>query len=195
MVIDEIVDHVVTLLALRVVLFRVINRVISTDRSDQVNVIRAADAGYLCAKCLGDLHGKCPDASGGAIDQDLVPCFDMACVAQALQSNKCGRDRRSLFETEVARFGNHCSVPPDADVLGESACPYSKHFLARLKLGHVHANGFNRSGKVRSRDSVSRFTKSEDEPAETALQHAPVEKSEGNGANTDENLVVVGDRL
>src|SRR5207248_5647268 len=98
------------------------------------------------------------------------------------------------FETKVARLGNHRSVTPDADVLGESACPYSKNFLARLKLGHVPANRFNRSGEVRSRASVSRLTKSEDEPADTALQHAPVEKSEGNGANTNENLVVVGDR-
>src|SRR4029077_17563630 len=109
--------------------------------------------------------------------------------------NKRGRDRRSLFETEVARFGNHRSVTPDADVLGESACPYSKNFLARLKLGHILANRFNRSGEVRSRDSVSRFTKSEDEPADTALQHGAIEKSERNGANADQNLVVVRDWL
>ena len=84
MVVDEIVDHVVTLIAFCVVLFRVVNHVIGTERSDQVQVFRAADAGYFRAKSLGDLHGKCPDASGRTIDQDLLPCFHMPRVAQAL---------------------------------------------------------------------------------------------------------------
>src|ERR1700680_4018009 len=157
MVVYEIVDYIVTLLAFCVVLFRVVNDVIGTDRSDQVNVVGTADAGSLRAKCLGDLHGKCPDASGGTIDQDLLPRFDVPRVAQTLQSNKRGRDRRSLFETEVAWLGNHCSVTPGADVLGESACPYSKNFLARFKLGHILANRFNHSREVRSRASVSRL--------------------------------------
>src|SRR6266404_4840473 len=69
MVIDQVVDYVVTLIALGEVLFRIIDYVIGADRSDQVQVFRAADAGYLRAKSLGDLDGKCSDASGRTIDQ------------------------------------------------------------------------------------------------------------------------------
>src|SRR5262249_46153669 len=151
--------------------------------------------GYLRAKCLRDLYGKCPDASRGAVDQDFVACFDMPCVAQTLQSNKRGRDRGSLLEGDIARFGNDRAVTPDANVLGESGGPYSKNFLARRELGHISTNRFNGSGKVRSRDGVSRFAKSKDEPADTALQHSPVEESERNGANADKNLVVVRNRF
>src|SRR5207248_10167819 len=104
---------------------------------------------------------------------------------------KRSRNRRGLLEGNVAWLRNHRSTGPDTNVFGESACPYTKDFVARLELGHVPANRFNRSGKVRSRAGVFRLTKSKDEPADTAFQHATVEKSEGNRANADENLVVV----
>src|SRR5205085_7018384 len=81
------------------------------------------------------------------------------------------------------------------DVLGERACPYSEDFIARLELGHVPADRFNGSCEIRSRGGVFRLTKSKDEPADTAFQHATVVKSEGNRANPDKNLVVVRNRL
>ena len=121
--------------------------------------------------------------------------FDMAGVAQTLQSNECGRDRGSLFETEIARLGNDCSVTPDANVLGETACSYAEDFVAGFELSYVRADCFHASGEIRSRDSVLRLTKSKDKPADTTLQHAAVEKSQRNGANSDENLIVVRRRL
>src|SRR6202011_1149415 len=81
------------------------------------------------------------------------------------------------------------------DVFGESSRSYAEDFIARLELGHVPADHFHSSGEVRSRAGVFRFTKSKDEPADSASQHATIEKSEGNGANADENLVVVRNRL
>src|SRR5207253_1418984 len=98
-------------------------------------------------------------------------------------------------EANVARLRSYRSVEPDTDVFSESACPYPEDFIAWLELGHVPADRFNCSGEVRSRGGVFRLTKSKDEPADTAFQHAAVEKSEGNGANPDENLVVVWNRL
>ena len=83
-VIDEIIDHVVTLIAFCVVLLRIVDHVIGADRADQVQVFCAADAGNLGAISLGNLDGKCPDASGGTIDQDLLSCFHPRGVAQAL---------------------------------------------------------------------------------------------------------------
>src|SRR5262249_50298393 len=80
---------------------------------------------------------------------------------------------------------------PDTDVFGERACPYTEDFIARFELGHGSADRLNRSGKVRSQNSVFRLTKSKDQPRDTAFQHSTVEKSEGNGVNADENLIFV----
>src|SRR5207237_5938798 len=98
-------------------------------------------------------------------------------------------------EVNVNRLRSYRSVEPDTDVFRESACPYPEDFIARLELGDVPADRFNRSGEVRSRRCVFRLTKSKDKSADTTSQHAAVVKSEGNGANPDENLVVVRNRL
>src|SRR5207249_1326888 len=66
---------------------------------------------------------------------------------------------------------------------------------ARLEFGNVSPDRFNCSGEVRSRGGVFRLTKSKDNSADTAFQHATVVKSEGNGANPDQNLVVVRSQL
>src|SRR5207302_3286096 len=110
-------------------------------------------------------------------------------------SNKRGWDRCGLFEVNVNRLRSYRSVEPDTDVFGESACPYPEDFIARLELGCVPADSFNCSGKVRSRRCVFRLAKSKDKSADTAFQHAAVEKPEGNRANANENLVVVRRRL
>ena len=57
---------------------------IGAERADEIQISRAAYAGYLGAKSLGDLDRKCPNASGRTIDQDLLSCFHARGVAQAL---------------------------------------------------------------------------------------------------------------
>src|SRR5204863_9710030 len=60
---------------------------------------------------------------------------------------------------------------------------------------NVVADRFNCSGKIRSRDRIFWFAKSEDESADTAFQHSAVVKSEGNGTNAHEKLIFVRNRL
>src|SRR5204863_5644949 len=122
-IIDEIVDYIVTLLALGEVLFRVINHVIGTERSDQLQVFRAANAGYFRAEGLGDLDGKCPDTARGTIDQNLLPCLQTRRIAQTLQRYQCSRDRGGLLEGSVSRLQSDGSSLPYANVLGETASP------------------------------------------------------------------------
>ena len=73
-----IVDQVVTLIAFGVVLFCVINHVIGADRSDQIDLARAAHRRDFGAESFRDLNGKRADAAGRAIDQDLLPCFNLS---------------------------------------------------------------------------------------------------------------------
>src|SRR5439155_1654235 len=143
------------------------------------------------AKLLCDSDRKGHDASRRPTDQDLFSCFQPAGVAQALQRNKRGRDRRGLLEVNVGRLRHHRSARLDTNVFGERACLYSEDFVARLELGYVPAGSLNCSGVVRARAGVFWFAKSEEESArDAASQHATVEKSEGDGANPDEKLVV-----
>src|SRR5262249_13038666 len=92
-------------------------------------------------------------------------------------------------------FPNHRSTGRDTNVFGERACSYTEYFIALLELGHVPADHFNCSGEVRSRARIFWLTKSKDESADTAFQHATVDKSEGNRANANDNLIVFRNRL
>jgi len=65
---------------------------------------------------------------------------------------------------------------------------------ARLKLGHVPANASTVPEKSDPGQVFLGLRSPKMSLPTPPCQHAPVEKSEGNGANTDENLVVVGDR-
>src|SRR5207253_727573 len=106
----------------------VINHVIGADRSDQVQVSRAADAGYFRPKSLGDLDGKRTDAARGTIDQNLLPFLQPRRIAQALQRDQRGRDRGGLLEVSVSRLQSDGSSLFNADVFGQSACSYSEDF-------------------------------------------------------------------
>jgi len=75
-------DEVVPLILLREVLTSVVDDVIGADRSDHVHVSGAAHAGHLGAECLRDLHREGADASGGAVDQDLLPGSNAAMIAK-----------------------------------------------------------------------------------------------------------------
>ena len=50
------------------------------ERADEVHVAGAADPGDPGAERDRDLHGECPDPTGGADDHDLLPVADLAHV-------------------------------------------------------------------------------------------------------------------
>jgi hypothetical protein len=66
---------------------------IGANRPDEVHTLRAADAGHVRAKRLGDLHGECAHTARGAVDQDLLPGLDQAFVAKPLQGGQPGHWR------------------------------------------------------------------------------------------------------
>ena len=54
------------------------------DRSHHLDVAGAANAVHLGAHCLGDLHGKGTDATGGAIDQHFLSGLNLPLITQTL---------------------------------------------------------------------------------------------------------------
>ena len=73
------VEHqVVALVAPGEVLLGVVDDVVGAERSDEIDVPRAAHAGHLRSECLGDLHGERAHASRRAVDQDLLSRLEPA---------------------------------------------------------------------------------------------------------------------
>src|SRR5579872_967048 len=84
------------------VLARVVDDMVSADRADHLRVLRAADSGHLGAESLGDLYGERTDATGRAVDQDLLAGLDLALIAKQLESRRCRHaDGRGLLKSEV----------------------------------------------------------------------------------------------
>ena len=108
-------------------------------------------------ECLRDLHREGADASGGAVDQDLLPGSNIAVIAKGLEGDEPGHGNgRGLLEGEVGRLGRQC-VFGDGCVLGkgptEPTAP-AEDLLTGLKAPHARADGFDRPSHVRPSDGV-----------------------------------------
>ena len=79
---DVVEDEVVALRAFGEVVLGVVDDVIRAERAHELHIAGAADAGHLGAERLGDLHGVCADAAGGAVDEHLLPGGDVTVIAQ-----------------------------------------------------------------------------------------------------------------
>ena len=119
---------------------------IGAEGSNQIDLRGAAHAGDFSAERLGDLHGERAHASRRADDQHLLSRLHVR-LADGLQRGTSGDgDGRGLLEGQVRRLG--CELARlDAGVLGEGAVAGAVDLVARLELGHVLADGLDRSGE------------------------------------------------
>ena len=78
-------DQVVLMVIFSETLLRVIEDAGGADRTDQLEVVCAADAGDFPTEMLRKLHGESADTSGCAIDKHCLPWLDMGFVAQSLE--------------------------------------------------------------------------------------------------------------
>ena len=103
---NEIEQQVVALAGARKVFASVINDGVRADRSDHLDAVRAVHASHVRSECSGDLHGKCSDTSGRAIDQHPLVWPKRAFVAQTLQRGGCRQGhRRGPSKVRLAGFG------------------------------------------------------------------------------------------
>src|SRR5438876_1956230 len=195
MVANVIEDHVITLVALGEILFRVINDAIGADRSDKIEIACATNSRDLCAKRLGDLHGEGSYTSGRAVDQNLLPGLNLS-LAQALQRGKSGqRNRGGLLKRNVQRlddqgsFGSNC-------ILGQRAPTDAEHFVARFELRDVLADRFHLAGNVTAEPRVSWFAQSENQAIKPCVaDHVRIQRVEGSRPNFNQDLVIVWTRF
>ena len=196
MVPNEVEDQIVTLISLGKIFFRVINHVVGADRSDKIDIARAAHAGHFGAERFRDLHGERAYASGRAVDQDLLPGLNFSFVAKTLQrGDRRHRDRSRLLECHVRRFQNDCSIRQNTHVLGDCAVFSAEYFVARFEVRYVFANCFNGSGIVDTQSSVFWFAQVRRAGEKPQAADSEVEWIYGSRANSDQDLVVIRNRL
>ena len=91
------------------ILLRVINDPVCADGPNHFHIPRTANAGNLSAKCLRDLYSERTDASGGAVNQDLLARLDLCLFAQTLKGGEsCDRRRSRLLKRDVIRLPCQC---------------------------------------------------------------------------------------
>ena len=94
------------LVAIGEVVACVVDDVIRTDGTDQIDLRGAAHAGDSCAESLGDLNCKSADSTGGADYQDALTRLHTSVIAHGLEGGRTGdADRCCLLESQVFRFG------------------------------------------------------------------------------------------
>src|SRR6266498_1622518 len=66
----------------------IVDHMIGPKRASLVQIPCATHGSDFSAEPFGDLHCKCPHTTRGAINQNLLPWLNVACVAQTLQGSE-----------------------------------------------------------------------------------------------------------
>src|SRR5688572_2954086 len=103
---------------------------IGAERSDQLNISRAANTGHVRTQCLGDLHSERAHASRGPVDQNFLASLNSALVAETLQGGKPGDlDTASLLHRDVSGL-HHQEFLANSDILREGPTFSAEDFVA-----------------------------------------------------------------
>src|SRR5437879_924341 len=127
-------DHIVPLPVLDEVLAGVVHHSVRADRSDQVDVSRAADARHIRSKRLGDLHGEGAHASRRAVDQDLLPRPNLALVSETLQGGLSGHGPGPASHTRSGRSRSWDLAPGRSHVRGVLSLTPGPPRLSRTRV-------------------------------------------------------------
>ena len=185
-----------TLRELREVLLRVVDDAVCAERSGLLHVPRAADGGHVRAERLCDLHRVGADASGRAVDQNLLPGLDLALVAQRLEGGEPRhRNGCRFLERDVGRLGRKLLLG-GARVFGPGAGSGAEHLVTRLKRLDVLADGFDPPSQIAPHVRVVGSPQPCPHSCEVGPGHAvPLDGIDRSRLNPDEHLVVFQDRL
>jgi len=165
---------------------------VSPDAPDGIDLGGTAHAGDLGSGCLGDLHGEAAHASRGADDQHLLPGSELSVVADGLERGEPGdRYGSRLREGEVRRLQGEL-VGAHPRVLCERAAADAVHLVAGADVGHLGADGLDRSGQAAAGVGTLWATQAEScEPDRIgqAGHHVPGAPVHAGGLYAHQNLV------
>jgi len=152
----QLEDQVVPLLAVREVLPGVVDDVVGAERTDEIQLPGAADAGDPALERLGDLHGERADASAGTDDQDILARLHGSRVAQSLERGAPGQGKGgSALEREIRGLRHEVALV-GTHVLGERAFTPAEDLVAGSEPCHVPTDGLDLPGRVRPPHGILR---------------------------------------
>ncbi len=193
-------DPVIALAGARVVDLGVVDHVVGAERTHEIHLFGAADAGHLRPHRLRDLDGERAHVARRAVDQDLVAWFRGPAIAQPQTLEREDRRMRKGGGFLEGHAGRHRleRLLRCADVFGESALPkreqVGEDLVARPESRHARSDGLDDAGDIDSDAMVPRRTEAHEQagerrPGRETVEIGPVD---GRRAHADEHLVVRG---
>jgi hypothetical protein len=185
---DHVDDRVVPIHAAREVLGRVVDHLVRSEGTDELDVARAADARDVRALRLCDLNRVRPDAARSAIHEHAPA----RTAAERLQRrHPCAGERRRLLEVDRRRLRDEMPLLA-ARVLGERRARRADHRVAGREFRHGAADHFDHARAVEPEAGVLRPPQPDeraDDPRRAA-HHVPVVRVDRRGVDADEDVVL-----
>ena len=145
----------------------VVDDLVGAERTDELDVVGAADGRDMGAEVLGELHGRRAERAGRAVDDDPAPRPDIG-LAQRRRAPGTAPSQTAAASSKLMPAGLRASAARSrhADVLGvraEVARRLAEHLVADLELAHRRADGFDLAGQLDAERSPPRPAEPEDE--------------------------------
>src|SRR6266498_4283776 len=177
----------------------VVNDVVCSNRARLIQIPRTTHSCNFGAEQFGDLHRKCPHTTRGAINQNLLPWLNLACVAQTLQGSESSHGySRGFRKRQISRFQRQSTFRSTC-ILGKTAMTnISEYLITWLKLLDVFANRFHLPGYVSAESGVLGLEQPPTHQANqeyVGCQEVPVILIYGRRVNFDQDFIILGRRF
>src|SRR5712692_11776757 len=188
------------------IFLRVVDDRVGSERSHELEVLRAAHRCHVGVEVFGQLHRCGADGSGRAVNQNSLPLAEIRqpqapdCVESSIAN------RRSFLEAHPSRLVRDPRALPHTDELGVCAEPEPtspKDLVTDRELVDVCADSFDLSRQLgaeypllRSAQARDGAADERDDEAATAvgLTSRAVRAGHGHGSDLDDDLVLLGYR-
>jgi len=140
------------------------------------------------------LDRESADASGGAVDEDLLVGLEVSVVAEALQGGEGGDGYGGgLFEGDIGRLEGEAGLGCAGEFCKGTGA-HAEDGIAGMELGHLAASGFHFACQVHAKLLAFRVAEAghEADAVGGAAEEVPVVRIDAGGADTDEDFVVGG---
>ena len=205
MLADCIEDDVVRLAVLGEVFLRVVDHPVGSERSHELEVLRAAHRSDVGFEVLGELHPCGADGPGRAVDEDPL-ALPGICQSQAPQRVESPiADCRSLLEAHTVRLVRDSGALAHADefrVRPEPEPTAAEDVVTDRKLADGCADCFDLSRQLAAEDPLPRSAEARDGAAEerdgkaatsVGFTSRAVRPGDRRGMDLDEYFVLLGD--
>ena len=172
---------------------RVIDHLVGPERSHEIDVGAAAHRRDVGAEVLCQLHGKHPEAAGGAVDQHPFARLQLCLPEEVERARRAHEHGAGFLERHgggLAREEPVLGHGRELRVGGELVAPRAVDLISRREPRHGCADGFNGAGEIDAQDPVLGAEPGQHANQERAAPEHAIAKAHARGPDADEHLVV-----